>query len=119
MNNKNDEALRSLSRGFHKSALAIREVSTKQETFQKATEARTSALEQAVFTGSSSMQSRQAVLEARLGALETQQKAHEESQSAVVSARVSGRATVAAAWIGGVVTFLIAIIGLVMAIYKG
>jgi len=116
---RDEEAIKELSAGFHKSALAIRELSVKHEACSQTTDSRLSALESTVSTGSMALLSRMAVLEVRLAEAERKLTEHEQKQSALTTARLGSRATITAAWIGGGIAFLAAILSLILQLLKG
>ena len=111
-----DDTLKALTDGYHKTALALREVSVKQSSCQAHVDARIKALEQAVHTGSFSIQSRLAVLETRMAAYDRAQNGASANRNALAAAKVGSRGTILAAWIGGSITLLAAIASLIISL---
>jgi len=110
MNDRDRELLREMTEAYHKLGLALRELSVLQDSHRQQLD----GLEQMLFRGSCSMQSKVAILETRM---EEQQRVCQETRtksSTHSAARIGSKATVLAAWIGGTITFLVALISLII-----
>jgi len=111
MTDRDRETISELAEAYHKLGLAVRELSVKQDTQGQQLD----GLEQMLFRGSVSLQSRVAILETRLAEQTRLCQETRGNRTAHSSARIGGRATVTAAWIGGIITFLVAILSLIVA----
>ena len=104
-----------LTAGMHKTALATQGLAVTQEAHEK----RIGALEDIVKDDNNSLQTRTARSEDRLERIEAALEHHIRTASEASLARVQGRATIIAAWIGGGAAILGAIVALILALAKG
>lgn len=105
---------RELTAGLHKTGLAVHGITVTQESHER----RLTALESTVISSNNSLQTRVARSEDRLKRLEETTRSTSHSLVKRETARIQGRATVIAAWVGGVTGVIAAIVALIVALSK-
>jgi hypothetical protein len=100
-----------LTEGYHKLALSMQSLTVEASNREK-------RLERLEDIGTE-LPTQLAVIDNRLTSVEADLKKHMQSDTNLAVAREKSRATIAAAWIGGIVAGLAAIASLIMHLTKG
>lgn len=108
------DTYRELTAGLHKLGLAVQGLAVTQESHER----RLTSLDGVVKDDNNSLQTRCARVEDRLTRIEEALEKASQTASSVGQARIQGRATIIAAWIGASVGIVGTIVALVLALAK-